>query len=101
MCALYKEKTICIINMEINDDKRTKKLTDFDKNRIIVYYIDKMSIKLISDKTGIHRNTISKWIDRYNEYGFNGLNRIEGTGKIKKSNKLFRVSTIQSRFKSN
>lgn len=61
-------------------------LSDYDKNRIIVYYNDNFSIKEISNKMNINRHTASKWIERYKEYGITGLKRKEGSG-IKDINK--------------
>lgn len=67
----------------MNNVKRTSKLSSLEKNRIIVYHEDNMCVNEIAKKIGLHRNTVSKWISRYDEYGRVGLNRNEGTGKIK------------------
>ena len=49
--------------------------TNSDKQKIIFYYQDDRSITFISEKLNIHRNTISKWINRYNELGTIGINK--------------------------
>lgn len=73
-----------------NDDfknykKTRKQLTMYTKTRIIVYHNDGLDITSIANKLGIHRNTVSKWISRYqNTNELSSLNRIEGTGKNKK-----------------
>lgn len=62
------------------------KLSNYEKIRIIVYYNDNLSIKDISEKMKIHRNTVSKWINRYKKDNIDGLTRIKGTGKTEKEN---------------
>ncbi len=75
------------MNSQTNDDiKRTKKLTQYEKNRIVIYHNDNMNINGIANKIGLHRNTVSRVISRYREYGDEGLNRRKGTGKIKNKN---------------
>lgn len=59
----------------------------YTKNRIIVYHNDGLTCKAIAEKINIHRNTVSKWINRYTFVNdISGLERIDGTGKNKKQN---------------
>lgn len=60
---------------------RTDKLSEEEKYRIIIYYKDGMNINTISKKLNRNRLTISLYVNRYNEFGFDGLKRFEGTGK--------------------
>jgi transposase len=72
-------------NNDENDNDNNKKLSSYEKTRIIVYHNDGLNIKSIAEKMNIHRNTISRWICRYVKFGFDGLNRLDGTGKNKLS----------------
>lgn len=58
-------------------------LSTFQKTKIIVLHEEGYKMISIAKKVGAHRNTVSKWIDRHYEFGLDGLNRIEGTGKTK------------------
>ena len=67
----------------MNEDIDNNKLTSYEKTRIIVYYNDGSNIKSIAEKMNMHRNTISRWIQRFKNLGFNGLDRLNGTGRNK------------------
>lgn len=84
------------VNIDIDEINNThcNHLSNYTKNRIIVYYNDGLSINDIAEKIGIHRNTVSKWIHRYKFANDDGLKRKEGTGKNKKQNNNHDINVI-------
>lgn len=82
-------------NIEEHKRKKFKQLSKYTKNRIIVYHNDGLNIANIAKKTGVHRNTVSKWISRYQCLnGEAGLERTEGTGYNKKQNNKSNTDVI-------
>ena len=92
----FKDKFIINVIMSINDNNQMKKskLSPYMKTRIIVYYSDDMNITTIAKKLNLNRNTVSKWINRYYECGMQGLERLPGTGTIKKKSSEDDVKVI-------
>jgi len=73
------------------DDKNYEKLVENyqtaanfrirNRSQAILLSFQKYSINEIADICGVHRNAVSRWINRWNEHGLEGLRDVQQTGR--------------------
>ena len=65
----------------VENQQKSENFRVRNRSQAILLSFEKYSIDEIAAICGVHRNAISRWINRWNEFGLKGLSDVEKNGR--------------------